>query len=66
MPGPSTATDVQVPDVLAASEQVIVSEWVEGTPLSRIIAEGSPDERNEAASLYLEFLLRGPNRARLL
>ena len=58
--------DVQVPDVLAASEQVIVSEWVEGTPLSRIIAEGSPDERNEAASLYLEFLLRGPNRARLL
>ncbi len=58
--------DVHVPDVLVATEQVIVSEWVEGTPLSRIIADGTPQERDEAATLYLEFLLRGPNRARLL
>lgn len=58
--------DVAVPDVLIASETVIVSEWLEGTPLSRIIAEGTPAERDEAAALYLEFLLRGPNRAHLL
>jgi predicted unusual protein kinase regulating ubiquinone biosynthesis (AarF/ABC1/UbiB family) len=58
--------DVAIPDVLAASETVIVSEWLEGTPLSRVIAEGSPAERDAAAALYLEFLLRGPNRARLL
>ena len=55
-----------VPDVLVNSEQVIVSEWLEGTPLSRIIAEGTQAQRDEAAALYLEFLLRGPNRARLL
>lgn len=58
--------DAFVPDVLAHSAQVIVSEWVEGRPLSQVIAEGTPSERDEAASLYLEFLLRGPNRALLL
>lgn len=58
--------DVLVPDVLVSTEHVLVSDWVEGTPLSRIIASGSQDERDEAAALYLEFLLRGPNRARLL
>ncbi|WP_404381304.1 AarF/ABC1/UbiB kinase family protein [Knoellia locipacati] len=58
--------EVFVPDVLAHSHQVIVSEWVEGRPLSQVISNGSPAERDEASSLYLEFLLRGPNRARLL
>ncbi|WP_106296539.1 ABC1 kinase family protein [Knoellia remsis] len=58
--------DVFVPDVLAQSPQVIVSEWVSGRPLSEVIASGTPTERDEAATLYLEFLLRGPNRARLL
>lgn len=58
--------DVAVPDVLVASEQVIVSEWLEGTPLSRIIASGTTEQRDQAAALYLEFLLRGPHRARLL
>jgi predicted unusual protein kinase regulating ubiquinone biosynthesis (AarF/ABC1/UbiB family) len=58
--------DVFVPDVLVDSEHVLVSEWVEGTPLSRIIESGTQEERDEAATLYLEFLLRGPNRAGLL
>ena len=58
--------DVFVPDVLAHSPQVIVSEWVEGRPLSQVISAGTPAERDEASILYLEFLLRGPNRARLL
>ena len=58
--------DVLVPDVLVDSTHVIVTEWVDGTPLSRIITSGTQEERDEAATLYLEFLLRAPNRARLL
>ncbi len=58
--------DVLVPDVLIASGHVLVSEWVAGTPLSKIIAKGTTEQRDQAADLYLEFLLRGPNRARLL
>ena len=52
--------------MLAHSDQVIVSEWVDGRPLSQVISDGTPAERDQAASLYLEFLLRGPNRASLL
>jgi predicted unusual protein kinase regulating ubiquinone biosynthesis (AarF/ABC1/UbiB family) len=58
--------DVLVPDVLVDSRHVLVTEWVDGRPLSRIITDGTQEERDEAATLYLEFLLRAPNRARLL
>jgi predicted unusual protein kinase regulating ubiquinone biosynthesis (AarF/ABC1/UbiB family) len=55
-----------IPDVLASSEQVIVSEWLDGVPLSRLISSGSQEERNLMARRYLEFLLAGPARAGLL
>jgi predicted unusual protein kinase regulating ubiquinone biosynthesis (AarF/ABC1/UbiB family) len=55
-----------VPDVLAHSDHVIVSEWMEGIPLSRIVASGTQEQRDEAARRYMEFLLVGPARAGLL
>ena len=55
-----------VPDVLAHSEHVIVSEWLEGTPLSQIVASGSQRQRDAASRRYMEFLLVGPERAGLL
>jgi predicted unusual protein kinase regulating ubiquinone biosynthesis (AarF/ABC1/UbiB family) len=55
-----------VPPVVASGERVIVSEWLDGRPLSRLISSGSQDERDAAAALYLEFLLAGPEQARLL
>jgi predicted unusual protein kinase regulating ubiquinone biosynthesis (AarF/ABC1/UbiB family) len=55
-----------VPDVLATSEHVIVSEWMDGTPLSQIVATGTPEQRNAASQRYMEFLLVGPARAGLL
>ncbi|MFL6099933.1 MAG: ABC1 kinase family protein [Actinomycetales bacterium] len=55
-----------VPAVVASGERVIVSEWLDGRPLSRLISSGSQQERDEAAALYLEFLLAGPEQARLL
>ena len=55
-----------VPAVVASGERVIVSEWLEGRPLSRLISSGTQEERDAAAALYLEFLLAGPQRAKLL
>jgi len=55
-----------VPDVLVHSEHVIVSEWMEGTPLSQIVASGTQAERDAASERYMEFLLVGPARAGLL
>ena len=57
---------ILVPDVLAQSEHVLVTEWVEGRPLADIIKVGTQEERDHAARLYLEFLLSGPGRVRLL
>jgi predicted unusual protein kinase regulating ubiquinone biosynthesis (AarF/ABC1/UbiB family) len=55
-----------VPAVIASGERVIVAEWLEGRPLSRLISSGKPEERDAAAALYLEFLLAGPQQAKLL
>lgn len=55
-----------IPHVLAAAPHVVVSEWVDGRPLSSIIAHGTPEERDTAGRLYIRFLLAGPARAGLL
>ncbi|HEX8497999.1 MAG TPA: AarF/ABC1/UbiB kinase family protein [Actinomycetales bacterium] len=55
-----------LPGVVAGSEHVIVSEWLEGVPLSRVIRDGSPAQRDAAAARYLEFLVAGPQRSGLL
>jgi predicted unusual protein kinase regulating ubiquinone biosynthesis (AarF/ABC1/UbiB family) len=57
---------VQVPRVIANGPHVLVTAWLDGTPLSRIIAEGSPQERDLAARRYLEFLVLGPAKVGLL
>jgi len=55
-----------VPQVLDASRHVIVSEWLDGRPLSQLITDGEQAERDQAALRYLEFLLAGPARVGLL
>ena len=58
--------DFHLPDVVDGRQHVIVSEWLDGIPLSRIIAEGTREQRDTASQLYLQFLLAGPARAGLL
>jgi predicted unusual protein kinase regulating ubiquinone biosynthesis (AarF/ABC1/UbiB family) len=55
-----------IPHVIAATDHVLVSEWMGGTPLSKIIAEGSTEDRNRAGILLVRFLFSGPSRAGLL
>ncbi len=52
--------------MLAAAPHVLVSEWVDGTPMSDIIANGTQEERDHIGLLYERFLLSGPARAGLL
>jgi predicted unusual protein kinase regulating ubiquinone biosynthesis (AarF/ABC1/UbiB family) len=57
----------QVPDVVAHTDKVLVSEWVESSSsLARLIAEGSQEERNHYGALYVRFLFEGPARAGML
>ncbi|MEU3600110.1 AarF/ABC1/UbiB kinase family protein [Streptomyces sp. NPDC006798] len=58
--------DVLVPDVVHQSEQVLVTEWLEGIPLAEVIAGGSPEQRDRAGQLLARFLFSGPARTGLL
>ncbi|MFG2005967.1 ABC1 kinase family protein [Spirillospora sp. NPDC048911] len=63
---PADDPDFYIPEVVAQAGHVLVTEWIDGTPLSKIISSGSQDERDHAALLYCRFLLSGPKRAGML
>jgi predicted unusual protein kinase regulating ubiquinone biosynthesis (AarF/ABC1/UbiB family) len=58
--------DFCVPDVIAANEQLLVTEWMDGTPLSRIITDGTPEQRDRAGLLLVRFLFSSPARVGML
>jgi predicted unusual protein kinase regulating ubiquinone biosynthesis (AarF/ABC1/UbiB family) len=58
--------DIYVPSVVAATDHVLVTEWMDGTPLSKIISDGTKTERDRAGILLTRFLFSGPARAGLL
>jgi predicted unusual protein kinase regulating ubiquinone biosynthesis (AarF/ABC1/UbiB family) len=58
--------DIYVPDVVAQSGDVLVTEWMDGTPLSAIISGGTQEQRDHAGLLYCRFLFSGPARCGML
>ena len=57
---------IAVPRVVASAPKVIVTEWLEGTPLSRIISGGSQAERDLAGRQLALLHFSAPARAGLL
>ncbi|GAA4674819.1 AarF/ABC1/UbiB kinase family protein [Streptomyces chumphonensis] len=58
--------DVCVPDVVHQCEQVLVTEWMDGTPLAAVIREGAQDDRDHVGQLLARFLFSGTARTGLL
>ncbi|GGL78308.1 ABC transporter ATP-binding protein [Streptomyces fumigatiscleroticus] len=58
--------DVVVPDVVHQCEQVLITKWIDGIPLSEIIADGTQEQRDRAGQLLARFLFSGPARTGLL
>ncbi|HLI37478.1 MAG TPA: AarF/ABC1/UbiB kinase family protein [Streptosporangiaceae bacterium] len=58
--------DIYVPAVIAGTSHVLVTEWLDGTPLSKIISDGTREQRDRAGILLVRFLFSGPARAGLL
>jgi predicted unusual protein kinase regulating ubiquinone biosynthesis (AarF/ABC1/UbiB family) len=58
--------DFYVPKVIAQSGDVLVTEWMDGTPLSAIISAGTQEQRDHAGLLYCRFLFSGPARCGML
>jgi predicted unusual protein kinase regulating ubiquinone biosynthesis (AarF/ABC1/UbiB family) len=57
---------IAVPRVVASAPKAVVSEWIEGRPMSAIIRDGTQAERDEAGSLLALLHYSAPARARLL
>jgi len=58
--------DILVPKVIASAPRVLVSEWVEGTPLSTIIKSGTVAQRDRAGEVMATLHFSAPKRVGLL
>ena len=58
--------NAHVPGVVAVSERVLVTEWIDGTPLAQVIRDGTVDERDRVGILLVRFLYASPSRVGLL
>jgi predicted unusual protein kinase regulating ubiquinone biosynthesis (AarF/ABC1/UbiB family) len=58
--------DIAIPQVVMATDHVLVSEWMDGTPLAEVIASGTKEQRDAVGILLVRFLFSGPARAGLL
>ncbi|MEO9134254.1 MAG: AarF/ABC1/UbiB kinase family protein [Jatrophihabitantaceae bacterium] len=58
--------DIAVPRVVASAPKAVVTEWMDGTPLSRIIAGGTQEQRDGAGTRMALLHYSGPARAGLL
>ena len=58
--------DILTPALVAGTERALVTEWVEGRPLSDVIAHGTQEERDRAGLLYVRMMFSGPARVGLL
>jgi predicted unusual protein kinase regulating ubiquinone biosynthesis (AarF/ABC1/UbiB family) len=58
--------DIAIPRVVASAPKAVVTEWLDGKPLSRIIADGTQAERDHAGGLLALLHYSAPERAHLL
>lgn len=58
--------DFRVPRVVMQRGDVIVSEWLDGVALTRVVAGGAQPERDRAGLLALRFVLSSAERTGLL
>jgi predicted unusual protein kinase regulating ubiquinone biosynthesis (AarF/ABC1/UbiB family) len=58
--------EIAIPRVVASAPKVIITEWIDGTPLSRIIATGTQEQRDRVGYLLAVLHYSAPPRAKLL
>ena len=59
--------DIAVPDVLAGTEQVLVTDWMDSpASLARVIRDGTQEERDHYGEVFVRFLFGAPSRTGML
>ncbi|WP_445170534.1 macrolide-binding ATPase MABP-1 [Mycolicibacterium sp. Dal123E01] len=51
-----------VPHVVASAPKVMISEWIDGVPMSHIIRDGTPEERDLCGTRLIELTFDAPGR----
>ena len=55
-----------VPAIVASAPKVVIAEWMEGIPLSKIIREGTVEQRDLAGSRLFELTYDAPRRLEMM
>src|SRR6185436_12686705 len=58
--------EILVPTVVAAAPKVLVTEWIDGTPLAQVISSGGEADRNISGLRLATLHFSAPTRAGLL
>jgi predicted unusual protein kinase regulating ubiquinone biosynthesis (AarF/ABC1/UbiB family) len=58
--------EIYIPAVISSAPRVLITEWIDGTPLSQVIASGETETRDRAGYLMATLHFSGPTRAGLL
>ncbi|MCW2784497.1 MAG: hypothetical protein JWP74_1014 [Marmoricola sp.] len=59
--------EIVVPGVVAGTEQVLVTDWLESTSsLAQVIRDGTPAERDHYGQMFVRFLFGSPARTGML
>ena len=58
--------DFMVPAVVAVTDRLLVSNWVDGTPVAEVARFGNQPQRDHVGTLLARFLLSSPVRVRRL
>lgn len=55
-----------VPAVIASAPKVVIAEWIEGVPMSVIIRDGTPEQRDLMGTRLTELTFGAPARLQLM
>lgn len=55
-----------VPAVIASAPKVVIAEWIEGIPMSVIIREGTPEQRDAMGTRLTELTFGAPKRLEMM
>ena len=55
-----------VPAVIASAPKVVIAEWIEGIPMSVIIREGTPEQRDAMGTRLTELTFGAPHRLEMM
>src|SRR6201991_1529984 len=55
-----------VPHIVASAPKVVIQEWIEGVPMSVIIREGTPEQRDLMGTRLFELTYDAPRRLEMM